>query len=224
MELKQKDMLRGFDVVRYIQCQKSEAQKKPGYRIIRALETAKNIGLKGNSALCIVCGNLTDGREIAGSGFFDTVDSIRFNTERLIEMQESVKAEGIFDFGTIVKHDAVFVDGMFEYLEGSNKQLFLDRVSGALKEGGILIMSFLTTLPKDFVKERMEYLKRLKTMPLVPLFRDHEEKRAATLEFESGLIERMVAAGWIVQDRIDYKSERNFVEVQKAFVVLRKPG
>ncbi len=224
MELRHKQG-KDVEVMRRVTANEPADALVPGYRIKKALEVAKGHGVDGGHALSVVCGELENGKEIAGAGFFSSVDDVSFSPEGIVDMQKRAKDGNAmpFNFGGIVKYDAIFVDHVFEYLEGGNKQLFMDQISQALKGGGLLVLSFPTTLPASFVEDRLEYRDLLRTMPLVHLFEEHENQNAESLQFESGMISALKGSGWEVLEAIDYRSERNFVEVQMAFVVLKKP-
>ncbi len=220
MELSREGKARGFEVIRHGDLK----GLKPGYMTSVAVDTAKRYGIRNGSALNIACGALETGNEVSGSGFFGSVDTVLFNTASLVSVQGPGKLEDILsNLKDLGKYDAIFVNNMFEFLNGENKQLFLDRISGMLNAGGVLAMSFPTSLPEDFVQERLKYRERSRMMPLVGLFRDSDAKRSKSLPFESGMVEMMEGRGWQVLKKINFRGERNFVAVQEVMVVLKKP-
>ena len=218
MELKHHQAGLSFEFRRYDMHE--SGSREPGYRIRLLLNEAEGIGIRGGKVLSVACGNRNAAEELVRSGRFE-VDSLFLDTKSIIYLQGLENGKGSMpDLGS-GKYDIVSVDHMFEYLNPDNKKTSMERLIDVLKGGGILSLTFPTSLPGNFIEERLEYMER--PVPLVHLFRDHAGEKAVRLEFESGIVDALRNAGWSVLKLIDYSSERNLVDVQESFAVLRKP-
>lgn len=120
-------------------------------------------------------------------------------------------------------YSLIFASNVLEYVAPDKKKAFVDKMMESTKPGGINIICFATSLPKDFVERLLEYPQSVGSKLPIKLFEGSEHERALSLDFESGLLDLYRKSGWRVIKANRHEGERNFVGIQMETIIVQKP-
>ena len=189
---------------------------------------------RGGFALDVGCGSGDTTLFLAQSGKFSVVEGIDISKVGVVEAANKVAATSTvciprFEVGNVLEMDRknsyslVMVNNVLEYVRDADKQAFVQKIMDATKPGGINFVHFVSSLPENFLEERLSYAQKLKEQPFRRFFEGSDNARAIRLPFESQLSKFYEDAGWKVLSESKYDSERNFVSVQAVTLVVQKP-
>ena len=190
---------------------------------------------RGGYALDVGCGTGNTTLFLAQTGKFNFVKGIDISE---VGMEKAGEKAAQTNTGTPVKFEVgnvldmssgnysfIIVNDVLEYVSEADKKEFVQKLIEATRPGGINVITFVTSLPENFLEDRLEHAVKLKEQPFRELFERSDKARTKTLPFESqGLSKLYQEAGWTVVSKMSYDAERNFVSVQAVTLVVQKPA
>jgi SAM-dependent methyltransferase len=193
-----------------------------------------DVSFRGGFALDIGCGIGTEAVFLAQTGKFTLVEGIDISEVAIAKASNeasihgtngkvSFKVKNALELDRPNNYSFVLMDSVLEYVSEDYKQLLMLKVMESTRPGGINMLTFVTSLPDNFLEERLGYWEKLKEQPFRTLFEASNETRAKSLPFESSLVDLYRNEGWKVVSRLDYDAERNFVPVKMTTLVVQKP-
>ncbi len=187
------------------------------------------------SALDVGCGTGDTSLFLAQTGKFSFVKGIDLSEVGVQKAREKASKSGIgspvnFEVCNVLalnsgNYSLIIVNDVLEYVSEADKKQFVQKLMEATKPGGINAMRFASSLPENFIEERLEHEVKLMEQPFRLLFDGSDNALAKTLQFESQQLSKLYHdAGWTVVYGMKYDAERNFVPVQAVTLVVQKPA
>ncbi len=208
-------------------------EEKVSSFLIRELGTLNKQTLQGGSALDIGCGLGSNTLFIARTEIFSSVDGIDLSkvgikkSREAVAEEDKVKPNFILGDFTSAKLDGnysfILVSNVLEYVSEDKKKAFIDKVMESTRPGGINMICFASSLPKNFMERLIEHRYTIDSKLPISLFPGSEQEKAVALNFESGLLNKYKEAGWSVISARRHEGERNFVSVQVEAIIVQKP-
>ena len=210
-----------------------KGNEKVSHFLISEFGNLDRQALQGGTALDIGCGSGSDTIFMASTGIFSSAEGIDFSEIGIRKARDRiVGGTGVkpnFILGNFISaklegsYSLIFVSNVLEYVAAEEKKAFMDKVMELTRPGGINMICFASSLPRNFIERLIEYRQTVDGRLPVNLFPGSEDERAIMLNFELGILNRYKEAGWSVIGTKKHEGERNFVGVQIETVIVQKP-